>query len=97
MRTEGVRASGAGAREAHFDLGAEIQHLADGFGGAQVPTAAEPSDKTPGQQGSLDSHHHFVLDIRGATAGTRGQMVAANGPARATVKTSSLTTKPPAS
>jgi hypothetical protein len=55
-----------------------------------VPTAASPAagagDTRP--QTSLDSNHHFVLDIRGAPPGTRGQMASATGPATATVKTS---------
>jgi hypothetical protein len=42
----------------------------------------------PGPQGNLDTSHHFVLDIRNAPPGTRGQMVAQNGPATAEVKTS---------
>ena len=55
-----------------------------------LPSGATPAEGggSPGPQSSIDTSHHFVLDIRNAPPGTRGQMVAQNGPATAEVKTS---------
>jgi hypothetical protein len=52
-----------------------------------VPTAAETTAGTPGPQGSLDSKHHFVLELQNVPMGSRGEMKVADGPMNVAVRT----------